>query len=310
LSNIVEELGVELATAVFLRSLQDANVHGTFWRDVRGLELSTIDRAANRGIEVAVVASNMYLSARKWGDHVETWRAWARRLGFQTEVIETDPRRSIAANARMIFEYLARSPHRPRIIATYGQGSAEFRYLLQRRVNRETSHRPPNQMLSQLPEELAGVRGWINVCGAFSGAGSSRALQGHRLSRLLMRLRMKVAGRNPITLAETSSAFPIWHKPLVVPPRLCIASLIGVPYRWQVPVQLQLHYDALAKTTPSDGVVGVFEAAAYPGLIVPIAGMSHRAPATLLEPIFSRTLALMARDLDLDREPFGLRSIP
>jgi hypothetical protein len=289
LKNITEELGIEVATAVFLKTVQDSNTHGPFAREVRSFDFKGWDTLASKAaaIEVAVVASNLFQSGRKWGDHVDEYRTWARDLGFTTDVIETDPRRSVASNARVIFEYLARSPTRPRIILTYGQGSAEFRYMLHRRVNRD-----PSEML---PEEIENVRGWLSICGAFSGASSSRHIQENRISRLLARLRMKVAGRNPVALAETSSNFPLWRMPLPLPPKLSIASIVGVPYRAQVPLGINVLYDEIAKSSPNDGCVSVIEASAHPGLLMPVQGLHHRAPASMLEPYFKRTLAVLSR---------------
>jgi hypothetical protein len=159
-------------------------------------------------------------------------------------------------------------------------------------------NRDPRDML---PEEVAGIRAWVNVCGSFAGATTSRISQENRLKRLLLRLRMKVAGRNPITLAETSSLFPLWRRPLPMPPGLLITSLIGVPYRPQIPVGtgLNLSYDELAKTSPNDGVVTVLEAAAHPGYLVPIPGMSHRAEDRLLEPFFKRLLGVIATSMGI-----------
>jgi hypothetical protein len=291
LTNITEELGVEIASALYLRTLQDSLVHGPFWRHVRTFDFRQWNKTQAREskIEVVIVASNLFQSGRAWGDHVEEWRSWARDLGFTTDVIETDPRRSVASNARVIFEYLARSPNRRRIIVTYGQGSAEFRYLLHRRVNRD-EHDP-------LPEEVAQICGWINVCGAFAGASSSRYFQESRVRRLLSRLRMKVAGRNPITLAETTSVFPLWRKPLPVIPGIQVVSILGLPQRSQIPVSLLPTFNELAGKCPNDGAVTVCEAAAHLGQVVAIPGMSHRADSFYLEPIFRRTLAVVGETL-------------
>lgn len=286
LLNISEELGVELATAVYLRSLQESETHGALNRKLRAFDLNQWNPASAGDVEVTIIASNFLLSGRRWGAHVEPWRAWARELGLKSEVIETDPRRSVAANARLIFEFLTRDPDTPRLIVSYGQGSAEMRYLLHRRVNRD----PANP----LPEELENVRGWISVCGACSGATWSQMIQASRLQHLLFRLRMKVAGRNPITLAETSPAFPLWRKPMPVPKGMAVISIIGVPYRWQVSKGLRPSYDRMATKFPNDGLVHVFEAAAYPGLIVPLSGLDHSAADAVLEPVLKRLFAILA----------------
>lgn len=304
LANITEELGVEIATAVFLRTLQNAPILGEFARQARSFDFKDWDGQSVRAarVEVSVIASNLFQADRAWGDHVDEWRAWARDLGFTTEMIETDPRRSVAANARVIFEFLARSPSRPRIIVTYGQGAAEFRYLLHRRVNRD-----PQDLI---PEEISMIRGWLNVCGAFSGSHSSRYFQENRVRRLLARLRMKVAGRNPIALAETSSTFPLWRRPIPTLPGLKIASLLGVPYAAQVPVTMQTMYRELAKHQPNDGAVTIGDAMAIPGFLVPVPGMSHRAPSALLEPMFKRTLAVLWQTIEAGHLKEGHASLP
>jgi hypothetical protein len=289
LKNITEELGIELATAVFLRTLQDSKIHGSFTRQVRAFDFRGWDAITARAakIEVAVVASNLFQSGRRWGEHVEDWRTWARDLGFTTDVVETDPRCSVAANARVIFEYLGRNPNRRRILVTYGQGSAEFRYMLHRRVQRDEN--------DPLPEEVRKLCGWINVCGAFAGASSSRYFQESRVRRLIARLRFKVAGRNPIALAETSSQFPLWRRSLPLIPGIEIASIVGVAYRHRVPVSLVPTFIELAKSGPNDGAVSVVEASAHPGSIIAVPGLSNWAENSILEPAFKRTLAVIGQ---------------
>ncbi len=289
LKNITEELGIELATALFLRTLQDSKIHGPFARQVRAFDFRGWDAVTARAakIEVAVVASNLFQSGRKWGEHVDDWRTWARDLGFTTDVIETDPRCSVAANARMIFEYLARSPNRRRIIVTYGQGTSEFRYMLHRRVQRDDN--------DPLPEEVRKICGWINVCGAFAGSSSSRFFQESRVRRLIARLRFKVAGRNPIALAETSSQFPLWRRPLPLIPGIEIASIVGMAYRHRVSASLAPTFNELAKSGPNDGAVSVVEASAHPWSIVAVPGLSNWAENGILEPAFKRTLAVIGQ---------------
>lgn len=293
LRNITEELGVELATAVYIRTLHDSNFHGPFIRSVRAFDFKGWDQASARAakIEVVVIASNSFEAGRPWGEHVDEWRSWARDLGFTTDVIETDQRRSVAANARVIFEYLARRPNRERIIVSYGQGSAEFRYLLHRRVNRDPKE--------PIPEEIEQVRAWMSVCGAGAGSSASTYCQDHRIRRLLARLRMKVAGRNPITLAETSTNFPLWRIPIPTPPKFAIASVVAVPYRQHIPPAMLGLFNELSKSSPNDGVVGVAEASLPSGWIIPVLGMNHRADGLILEPVFKRTLAALVESVGL-----------
>src|SRR4051812_2593563 len=48
LRNVTEELGVELATALYLRTLQESNVHGPFARKVRTYDFAGWDKLSAR----------------------------------------------------------------------------------------------------------------------------------------------------------------------------------------------------------------------------------------------------------------------
>src|SRR5688572_22413986 len=61
LKDLTEELGVELATAVFLRTAQEASGHGPFAREVRAFDLDSLENLktyANQ-FEVLFIGSNL-----------------------------------------------------------------------------------------------------------------------------------------------------------------------------------------------------------------------------------------------------------
>lgn len=299
LDDINHELGTELATIVLQRTIQQSELHGAFVKDVRGTDPSSLlerIKGLAQKFEVTVVASNLYQSGRKWGDHVDSWRSWARELGFTTESIETRADFSVAENARLIGEFLSHSNHANRIIVTYGQGTSEFRYLLSRRLG----HRGPGErrvaserVLSEAPE-LSRVRGWINVCGSFSGARSSDRALSSLIRRGMANVSMKWQGRNPITLGETATDFPLWREITNIPSQMLVSSLVGLPVGRQVSKPLRDSYQALAKFGPNDGAVLAMDACAQPGLIVPVLGLDQTAADAVLMPMFKRLLIATA----------------
>lgn len=290
LRELTRELGVELATSVFQRAVLNSDLHGPFTREVRAFDLSDrsiLSRLAS-GFEVTVVASNLYQSGRTWGDHVEEWRGWAREMGFTTDAIATDPRASVAANARHISNHLSETKHPHRILVTYGQGASEFRFLLDRKLRRDA------ESVSRTGNELSTVRAWINVCGSFGGAmASDRLLKGF-INRKMNRFEMRLKGRNPLVLDETSTQSPLWKNAPSVPSQMLVASLVGIPLLSQIPAGLITSYREIAQVEPNDGAVAVMDAVAHPGLIVPAPGLSHRAESVVLEPVFRRLLAMTA----------------
>ena len=188
LANISEELGIEMASAILYRVINDSPVHGEIAKRMRAIDPNDpIDRNPIQGkIEVTIVASNLFRSQRSWGDHVESWRKWARETGFTTDVIETESKLSISENARLIREHLLRHPHPNRFLVTYGQGAAEFRFILQK------------LQVAGVNEALSGIQAWVNVCGSFAGSGLSQFHNSTPLKRLFEKFEMRLARRNPV----------------------------------------------------------------------------------------------------------------
>lgn len=307
ISDLISEYGYEFAATVFTRAVNESELHGEFAKEVRLFDLKKWQAKKNLAarFEVTVVASNLYQSSQRWGSHVETWRRWARSMGFTTDVIETSPRASVAQNARVISDHLLENPHPHRILVTYGQGASEVRYLFQRRLERVEKNSSAGQRENQTGSELGSLRAWLNICGSFGGASSSEYMLRNPLARVYHSAAMRMKGRNPLVLKETSPTFPLWRKAAQVPTETLIASVVGIPLGLQVPVELRDFQKVLSRNKLSDGAVSVFESWAHPGLLVPVAGLSHRADNHLLEPVFKRLLAvtaeIMSANLEVDQ---------
>ena len=287
LENITEELGVAMATGILLKILQDSPLHGEFARRMRDEEPSAAKARPARmnECEVAVIASNHFASGREWGDHVDAWRAWARELGYTTEVIETQKSLSVAENARRIREFLKANPHPKRLLVSYGQGSAEFRYLLHRL-----------RALNAL-DEVDGIRSWLNVCGAVYGSSYSAYLNESLFRRMLSKWQLQWSGRSPLVLSETSNLYPLWKELPPIPRHLTTINLVGLAEASDLPQGFRFPFDLLAKSQPNDGVVRFLEAVAHPGFIVPVQGMSHRLIDYKLKPALQRSLLVLGRAL-------------
>ena len=208
----------------------------------------------------------------KWGGHVETWRSWARSVGLTTDVIQTESKNSLLANADVIRRELALQPHDRRIIATVGRGGAEFRLLLE-------------QLLKTAPHELEGIQMWINVAGLIRG-GSGVAGRHRRWWR---RKTHALSHTNPRLRAE-----PELHGL----PFVCV-SMVGFPALVEVPVGLKGSFAEMAKSSPNDGLATFHESIIRPGYVVPVPGMSHAAESARLKPWFQAVLA----SFDFDRKP-------
>ena len=284
LQNVTEELGIELATAFFHRVVMDSDAHGPFNKRLRQYDLDIEHRPdIAKTFEIAFVASNLPQSRRKWGDHVEVWRKWARELGFTTDDIQTQPRLSITENARIVQEHLLKYPHARRIIVTYGQGASELRLLLEKRIRIGNIDRGA---------ALLSVAAWINICGSVSGSGSSEILSRGIFKNRFHRLSLLLQGRSRHIHLQTSAACKLWERPLVVPKEIFVTNIIGLPMMWQVPIGFRAFYQEMGKLSPNDGVVTAAQSLAHPGVVVPISGMSHKAGNVLLKPVLQRVLSM------------------
>ncbi|CAN5617632.1 hypothetical protein BH10BDE1_BH10BDE1_08940 [soil metagenome] len=263
------------------------NVQATPTLDRRGLPLD--ERA-----ELCIIESVDPLTPNAtWGGHVDTWRSWGRKAGLTTDVIQTEKKNSLLANAEIIRRELSLQPHDRRIIATVGQGSAEFRLLLE-------------QLLKTAPEELHGIQMWINVSGLIRGGSGVNRTRRSWWSRKMMGLNHAMRGWPSSMAHQLSHTNPrLRLEPeLHGLPFVCV-SMVGFPTIGDVPGAMKMSFLEMNRVAPNDGLAYFHESILRPGYIVPVPGMSHRSEPDKLGPWFQAVLTAFAFDRDATR-PKGL----
>ncbi len=307
LLDINEHFGVEIAQTVFGLALDRSATYGKFLRRIRSFDLREFSpngagsvEIARQPLEVTFISSSLPVPGRTdlaARFQIETWRSWAREMGFTTDLIETDPRLSLRQNGQLISSYLISNPHQRRLLITYGAGAAEFRSCLASRLGFRGA---ADSALADFGE-LGSIRAWINIAGAYRGASFARLQNESRLVKL-KRVLSKSLGLKRVNdrarfWNQLDPRLPAWTVDPVFPREMKVINVVGFPLRTEMPVGLMASHDRLARTIgPNDGAVGLYESVAHPGLIVPVAGMSHRAEALKLEPILKRLLAIIAMD--------------
>lgn len=301
LNDISEHFGVEIAQTVFKLSVEAAPSYGAFIRRIRSFDSRGFSARENSRtpFEVTIVASALPLksrSAREEFAQVERWAAWARALGFTTDVIEADPNASLRENAQAMSTHLISNPHPNRILVTVGRGAAEFRTLLAMRMGLRGV-----DPLTDDAAELASVKVWINIAGAYNGASLARLQNESRWARLKLEF-SKYLGLTSVALRarlwrQLDPRLPAWRAAPNFPRHLQVINVVGVPLRSEIPVGLMASHERLARQLgPNDGAVGLFEAIAHPGLIVPVDGLSQRADDLTLKPVLERIWAIVASE--------------
>jgi hypothetical protein len=237
--------------------------------------------------EFCVIESQDPFATRsRWGGHVNEWRDWARSCGLTTEVLRTEQRLHPLENASLIREQLAKNPHEHRIIASVGQGSAEFRLLVE-------------QLLKSAPHELHGIRLWINVCGLIRGASSPTIA--NAVDRRFNSCSYRLQGW-PLAVGDYLGRL---NPRLRLEPDFCKlqmvnVSIVGIPSLENAPFGLKSSFDHLSARGPNDGVVMFHDSIVRPGYILPIAGMSHRAEPEKLGLWLKAVLRAHLEDFTLD----------
>lgn len=306
LEDMTRAFGTELVSMSLVKILANVSPNKFFlervdrvYRDLRlqagrasdSVDLTSISHALvkqDERAELCVIESVDPLTpGAKWGGHVETWRAWGRKVGLTTDVIQTNRKNSLIANAEVIRRELAAQPHDRRIIATVGQGSAEFRLLLE-------------QLLKTAPHELDGIQMWINVSGLVRGSTGISNMQRGWWARQTTALSCWMKGW-PSTIAHQLSQT---NPRLRVEPELhglpfvCV-SIVGFPGVADVPAGLKSSFLNMSRTAPNDGLSYFHEAILRPGYVVPVPGMSYKAESERLGPWFQAVLTAFA----FDRKP-------
>lgn len=237
--------------------------------------------------ELCVIESqDPFAPGTVWGGHVDLWRSWARQCGYTTELIRTKKGNHPLENADLIRRQLAEMPHDNRVIATLGQGGAEFRIVTE-------------MLLRSSPHELHGIKMWLNVAGLIRGASGPQQQNlidekitalGYRLSGYPSNASKYLAHSNPRLQPE-----PDFNGMSFV----CV-SMVGLPNIVTAPLGLKGSFQKLGLKGPNDGVALFHESIVRPGYVVPVNGMSHRAEADRLGPWLKSVLLAFQEDFILD----------
>ena len=275
-----------------LRDSPDLRPSSILWLNRREPPVLSPKDLVNR-YELCIVSSVAPSQlGRDWGSHVNDWKHWARLSGMTTSVIETRKSQSLLSNSEIIRRFLRENPHDRRIIATLGQGSTEFRMLIDQLAKLD-----PIAKLGPMKDrqEFDGIRAWVNVSGVIHGAtGLSQGQSpkwAQQLDRAATSFKDFMRGW-PSQMSSQLSAGNIrlrqatdWREL----PFVCV-SLFGFPNVGDVPLGQKGRFLNLAKLGPNDGACLFHDSIVKPGYVIPVPHMSHSAESMRLAPWMMATL--------------------
>lgn len=295
LEEMTRVFGLDLVSVALVRILSQVSPNRFFlervdqaFRNMKAKEFVAPETGLGKMTpELCVIESHdPFAPSTAWGKHVNQWRTWARQCGYTTEVIRTKPSQHPLENAELIRKQLAELPHDNRVIATLGQGGAEFRILVEK-------------LLKVAPHELHGIQMWLNVAGLIRGASGPQAYSplDKKINGFIYRLR---GWPSDIASYLSNSHARLMPEPEFSGLSFVCVSMVGLPNVATAPPGLKGSFQKLGVSGPNDGVALFHESIVRPGYIVPVSGMSHRAESERLGPWLKAVLLAFQEDFILD----------
>jgi hypothetical protein len=203
----------------------------------------------------------------------------AERLGASAEVLDINSRGTCDANGQTIAQRLSNTDVRDRVwMFSVSKGTADARAALY-----------------QLGGWPAGLAGWIDVSGIFSGSPIADWWSEDLVRRWLLRTFFGLNNLPFAALLEMRRDAPIWQQSVIPPTPDRLIHILGFPPPWRVePRMVQNYRRLLATHGPNDGFTPLCEALGYPGRIYPIWGADHLMRLPDLATVIYRLIHLAA----------------
>jgi hypothetical protein len=315
--DITSTLGLAIARETFLHSLSRSTAQGAFQQRLRqrlqarmvpppaaGQDLHALLRPADGPFtaqgaspllpEVLVVASPPPGLDRPWRERAQLFARWIEELGLRALVLESERDSSVSGNARRLDELLSASPIRARLVLSYGQGSAEFRYWYERRLR---VSRP------EVRENLLSLKAWVDVCGQAHGSTLAALQTKSRWPAALQRLRFRLGRESWAAREELADVRSIFDEnrlgQAVEEHQLPTVRVVGLPEPEQEMMKSQ-GARILSRIEPNDGrstlTDSLGEDPNLAGAVVAVRGLTAEAQASRLRPVIEALLEMFLRN--------------
>lgn len=279
---ISRDYSADFAALLFAQTLFDrpANrqAQGVYLENLeairQGRRLESLARQA-RSYEILFAPGWLYRRHPETGADFRIQRALLGELGIRNSLIETGENASVEANADAIAAAVrSRSGSgRDLILVSTSKSGPEAALALVQRLR---------------PEELSGIRAWINIGGVLRGSAlADAALRVPRRWLAGLVLRGKCDGLVSLTTKSRRPMFGVFR----IPAGILVLNYVGVPLSGGVTAQARHGYEGLRLLGPNDGLALLADEIVPGGVTIIEPGLDHffAAPG-----IRERTLALLA----------------
>jgi hypothetical protein len=286
LAALTKTHGIDLATAIFYQSILASPTHGSFVRAVNEECAAPLPNHEPSRFHLLIVPALYYQELPQYGGDGQAIAQIAQACGLDVTVAPLLSKGSLSRNAAILWEAFCRiegeGGDNDVLLLSLSVGGSEVRVMF-------AEHAGAPQL-----EQLAG---WINVCGLVRGLPLAAHLMGNPLRRLHAKTICKVIGLDFGLVRELDPAHAFWQGAMVLPPKLRVANLIGVPLHSHVQQRsLFKRYSWMQALGPNDGMSLLSDLIVEPGLIYPLWGADHYFRTPQVSPLFYRLFRYVRRE--------------
>jgi hypothetical protein len=254
--------GIDFATALLYHRVTHSAPHARFIHRVSQTPIRTQDRKLKPAPTVAIVPAAFYKEKPHSGADGRVVRAAAVDTGFNCELIPLPSTGTLAANSKLLIEWLVQRAGDQFILVSLCKGGADVKVALAR---------------SGAADAFRNVPVWINICGTLNGSPIAQWLLSKKLTLMAAWIVFKCQRRDFEFLRELA---PLHGGPLSaqleLPDSMQLITVAGFPLRRHLSNGFMRRcHRVIAPMGPTDGGMLLADAAALPGLLYPIWGADH-----------------------------------
>lgn len=254
-THLYKTVGNDLATRIlYLYFIEKKNA--AFFQYINHLSTTPFENKKN--IKFVIVPGMYYREYPEMGSDGKLFIDIAKRLGFVTEMVNTDSLGMASQNSSMIKEVMDASCEDEIWLISLSRGSLEVRGYLQKHI-------------ASLPKNL---RGWINIGGICFGTKLADRQFENGYKKLATRLGCFFLDINYQGLVELTH-LPNWQPPFPDLKQLAMIHVVGMPLSCHISKPLQKRYLRLSELGPNDGMILLSDYLNLPGMVYPLWGVDH-----------------------------------
>lgn len=252
-------------TALIYQYIKHKNID--FINNVNSFDVSKV--LINKNIKIIVVPGMFYKEHPDIGAGGEIVCQIGQEFGFQTSIVPTLSKGSVAHNTKLIKDAIKNETCEFVWLVSFSKGSAEVRLALEELAN---------------SSELQKIQGWVSISGIPHGTPLATLKQKNFISKAVWRITSKVL-RVDTEVSKDLAHDGILAKPMKVPSRIKIVHIVGFPIAPHLHPELIKFYKRLTPYGPNDGLTLLKDYMDMKGEVYPIWGVDHFLRGGIISPV-------------------------